>query len=184
MNHLRINFAQPQPSLNAWKPAWSMALLGIGLISLGIATWQYQHTTQANALLQNTRDALRQRAQTTPSNTPPTADLLAQVAQANASYALTQTPWEKIFTALEAARNQHDSSIALLSIRADAAKHELSLLGEAKNFKALSSFSAALSDTPLFYQVTLANDKLGTGAPIVVVFELRLNWHNTAAVQP
>lgn len=177
MSRLSINFAAEQRSLTAWNPVLGLSLLLAGALALGIAAWDYQQQTGEKINLQDQSDVLHQRTQRLRSGDPIPVEMAAQVAQANAAYALIQTPWEEIFTALEAARDKEFGDIALLSVKADAAKRELILTGEAKDFTALSAFTSALSATPVFQNIFLANDKLSAGSPpVVVAFELRLAW--------
>lgn len=177
MSRLSINFAAEQRSLTAWSPALGFSLFLAGVLALGIAAWDYRQQADEKTNLQNRRDVLHQRTQRLRTGDPIPAEMAAQVEQANIAYALIQTPWEEIFTALEAARDKAPGDIALLSVKADAAKRELVLTGEAKNFTALNTFASALSATPVFQNISLANDKLSAGnPPIVVAFDLRLAW--------
>lgn len=177
MTRLSINFATGQRSLTAWNPALGFSLLLAGTLAFGIAAWGFQQQVDSKANLQGKRDALRQSTQRLHTGGPVPSEMAAQVEQANAAYALILTPWEEIFAALEAARGKVSGDIALLSIKADAAKRELIITGEAKDFTALSAFTSALSATPAFQNITLANDKLSAGnPPIVVAFDLRLTW--------
>lgn len=177
MPRLSLNFAAKQRSLTAWNPALGFALLLAGVLALGIAAWDYRQKMDEKTGLQDRRDALHQRTQRLHNSAPIPADVAAQVEQANTAYALTQTPWEEIFTALEAARGKAPGGIALLSVKADTAKREITLTGEAKDFTALSAFTSALSDISIFQNISLTNDKLSTGSPpIVITFDLRLTW--------
>lgn len=177
MPRLFINFAAEQRSLTAWNPALGFSLLLAGALALGISTWDYRQQTDEKANLQDRRDTLHQRTQRLRSGDPVPAEMAAQVEQANAAYALIRTPWEEIFKALEAARGKKPGDIALLSVKADAAKRELVITGEARDFTALSAFTSALSAASVFQNVSLANDKLNAGSPpVVVAFELRLAW--------
>jgi Tfp pilus assembly protein PilN len=180
MSKLLINFAAVQRSVNTWNPFWGGSLLLAGMFALGLSAWDYRLQAEQNASLQLQRDTLRQSTQQQQNHAPVPAELITQIEQANAVYAMTQTPWEAIFTALEAARGKPSGTIALLSLRADAAKRELTLTGEARDFAALNAFNAALSDIPIFQNVALSNDKLSSGnPPIVVTFDLRLTWRTT-----
>ena len=177
MSRLSINFATEQRSLTAWSPALGFSLLLAGVLALGVAAWDYRQHEDEKANLQSRRDGLHQRTQRLYAGDPVPAEMAAQVEQANTAYALIRTPWEEIFMALEAARDKEPGDIALLSVKADAAKRELILTGEAKDFTALSAFTSALSAIPIFQNITLANDKLSSGnPPIVVAFDLRLAW--------
>lgn len=177
MPQLSLNFAAEQRSLTAWSPILGLSLLLAGVLVLGAAVCDYRQREDEKAHLEGRRNTLHQRTQRLRISDPIPAEILAQVEQANTAYAILQTPWEEIFTALEAAHGNDSSNIALLSVKADTAKHELILTGEAKDFTALSAFTSALSATPLFQSITLANDKLSAGnPPVVVVFDLRLAW--------
>lgn len=177
MTRLSINFAAEQRSLTAWNPALGFLLLLAGLLALGISAWDYRQQADEKINLQGRRDSLHQRTQRLHAADPIPAGMETQIKLANTAYALIQTPWEELFTALEAARDKRPDDIALLSVKADAAKRELILTGEARDFTALSAFTSALSATPVFQNISLANDKLSAGnPPIVVAFDLRLNW--------
>lgn len=177
MPRLSINFAAEQHSLTAWNPVLGFSLLLAGALALGIAAWDYRQHEDEKASLEGRRDDLHQRTQRLHASSPVPPEVAAQVVQANAAYALIQTPWGGIFEALETARDKDAGNIALLSIKADAAKREFILTGEARDFTALSAFTSALSATPIFQNIALANDKLSAGPPpVVVAFDLRLGW--------
>lgn len=177
MSRLSINFAAEQRSLTAWSPALGFTLLLAGALALGAAAWDYRQQADEKINLQDRRDGLHQRAQRLHTADPIPPGMAARIEQANTVYALTQTPWEEIFMALEAARGKVPGDVALLSVKADAVKHDLVLTGEARDFTALSAFTSALSATPVFQNITLANDKLSSGnPPIIVAFDLRLSW--------
>lgn len=179
MSKLALNFAVPPRRLNAWHPAWGMALLLIGCSTLGYAIWHYQQQLAQRSQLQAQRNELRSHTQ--PSSAPIATDLLPQIGQANATYALVRAPWSDVFEAVEAARNKASHGIALLSVKASGDKRELNLSGEAKDFAALHAFTEALSEQAVFTSVTLSNDKLSTGTlPIVITFDLRLTWRAEA----
>lgn len=184
MPRLALNFSGKQRSLQVWNPLLGGALLLSGIIALGIAGYEYNRQLSLNADLQGEYAGLQDRTQRQRNNVPLSPSVVAELEQANIAYELTRTPWEKIFTALEAARDAHPDDIALLAIRIDASKLELSITGEAKDFAALSAFTSALSGSPEFQNVSLTNDKLSVGSmPIVVVFDLRLNWTKPDAPQ-
>jgi Tfp pilus assembly protein PilN len=181
MSRLSLNFAAEQRNLKAWTPTLGVAFLLAGLLALGFASWDYRQLVIEKSSLQDRRDALHQRTQRAHNITPITSELAAQVEQANAIFSLVQTPWATIFSALETARSKTPIGIALLSMKADTTKRELTLTGEAKDFSTLNSFTSALTDSAIFQNITLANDKLSTGnPPIVVTFDLRLTWLNDA----
>lgn len=177
-----LNFAAEQRSLVAKRLALGFSLLATGTLALGIAANDYQQQTKKNADLHDHSATMREHTQRLQSGVAFTADMTAEIAQANAAYALTQIPWENIFRALELARSKVANNIALLSIRADTAKREFTLTGEAKDFAALSSFTSALSSSPIFQSASLTNDKLSEGvSPVIVTFDLRLAWREPDA---
>lgn len=181
MSQLRLDFASKQRDLTASNPALGFALLLAGLLALGVSVRDYQQQAHEMGSLQNQRDALHRRARSQSNDAPLPAAVTVQIEQANTAYALIQTPWEEILSALESVRAKSSGSIALFSVRADAARQELILTGEARNFAALNSFVSALSQLPVFQNVSLTDDKLSTGSPPVVVnFDLRLNWRGNA----
>jgi hypothetical protein len=175
---LTLNFATEQRSLTAWNPVLGIALLFAGIIALVLVARDYRQQLDIHSTLMEQRDlAHLQQSKLQYSNAPLPAELKIQIEQANSVYALISTPWEKILSALETACKKNSSGIALLSIKADNSKNEIILTGEAKNFAAFSAFTAALSEAPEFQNITLTNDKLSTGnTPVVVNFDLRLNW--------
>lgn len=177
MPRLSLNFAADQRSLTVWNPAlWLMCLLA-GVLALGIAAWDYQRQADMTINLQDRRDTLHRRTQRLHNMDTISSDVAVQIERANAAYALAKTPWEIIFTALETAHDKASGGIALLSIKADTTKRELAISGEAIDFTALSLFTSALAEIPIFQNVYLINDRLSTGnPPVVVTFDLRLAW--------
>jgi Tfp pilus assembly protein PilN len=177
MRPLSLDFASKQRSLTARKVFPGIVILLAGILSISSIFWQYQHQQAIKSGLQARLGSLKQHAQKLHTNTPLPPELLTQIEQANLVYAQIQTPWEKIFTALESSRVKSANDIALLSIKADATKRILTLTGEARDFNALNKFTGTLSDSATFENTVLTNDKLSTGSPpIVVNFELRLTW--------
>ncbi len=178
MPRLCLNFATNQRTLTAWNPVLALLILFAGTVALSYTAWDYQKQTEEKINLQDRRDSLKQRTQRQLKIEPISAEVSSGVERANTVTLLAKTPWEEIFTSLEAARNSTQAGIAMLSLKADTTKHELTLTGEAKDFTALSDFTSALSDTAIFQNITLVNDKLSSGAPPVVVnFDLHLTWH-------
>ena len=177
MSKLHLNFAADQRNLTAWNPALGLALLAVGILAIGLFTSDYRQQAEQKINALDRQNALRQQTQHLHTGDPVPLELATQIDHANTIYALLQTPWENTFAALESAREKVPGTIALLSIKVNSAKKEIILTGEAKDFSALSAFTSALSDIPAFQNVTLSNDKLSSGLPpIVVSFDLRLNW--------
>jgi Tfp pilus assembly protein PilN len=177
-----LNFAIEQHSLVAKRPAWGISLLAVGTLVLGGVTNDYQQQAKINAGLNDLSASMRQHTPGLHSGAAFPANITTEIAQVNAAYALIQTPWENIFRALELARDKAPNNIALLSVRADTAKQEITLTGEAKDFAALSAFTSALSSSPVFQSASLTNDKLSEGvSPLIVTFDLRLAWHEPDA---
>jgi Tfp pilus assembly protein PilN len=181
MPRLSLDFASEQRDLTAWNPALGLALLLAGALLFGIVAWDSRSLADEKINLQDRLDTLTRRTQQLHNHEPIPAGLITQIEQANTVYALLQTPWEEIFTALETVLGKAPNDIALLSVKADAAKQELTLSGEARDFAALSAFTAALSAVSIFQNVSLADDKLSTGSPpVVVTFDLHLTWRGKA----
>lgn len=184
MQRLALNFSCKQRSLQAWNPLWGAVLLLSGVIVLCIVGYEYSRQLSLNSDLRGEYASLQDRTQRQSNNAPLSPSVVAELEQANIAYEQSQIPWIEIFAALEAARGNHPDDIALLAIKADASKLELRITGEAKDFAALSVFTSALSASPDFQNVSLINDKLSVGStPVVVVFDLRLNWAKPDVLQ-
>jgi hypothetical protein len=177
MSRLALNFCTKQRALQAWNPVMGSAFLLLGLISVCIAGYQYRQQMLLKSELQSKYSELQNRTQHRQVVAPVAALNMVDVEQANKAFELTRTPWGRIFASLEAARSEHPADIALLAVKVDASKQELSISGEAKNFAALSEFTSSLTANPEFQNVNLVNDKLVSGnIPVVVSFDLRFNW--------
>ena len=174
---LSLNFAAAQRSLTTRNPVLGIVLLLAGFLAFGFAFQDYRKQADENAGLQHKQRALHKANEHMGSGSRIFPEVKDQAEQASAAYASIRTPWDGIFAMLEAARGSNLDTIALLSLKANPARRELLLVGEAKNFSMLSSFTSALSSQPGFRHVTLANDKLSEGkSPQVVTFDLRLEW--------
>lgn len=174
MSRLSLDFACAQRPLAAPKPYLGAALLLAGTLVLAVVAWKNEQQAVANAALRAQRDEMSAHLQRQQPKEPIPPELSAQFDQAAAAYAQIMTAWDDLFQALETNRS---GDIALLSLSADSTKKEIALSGEAKDFGALSRFSDALSASPRFQRVALANHKLSEGAPpIVVKFDLMLAW--------
>lgn len=136
MPNLSINFATEQRSLTAWNPILGFSLLVAGALALGIAAWDYRQQADERLNLQGRRDVLHQSTQRLRTGDPIPPEMAAQVEQANTAYALIQTPWEEIFTALEAARGKGPGDAVPPSVKAYTAKRELVPASGAKDFMA------------------------------------------------
>ena len=177
MSRLHLNFAAGQRNLTTWNPVLGLSLLAMGILAIGLVTSDYRQQAEKKINAQDRQYALQQQTQHLHTGDPVPLELATQIDHANTIYALIQRPWEDTFTALESAREKVPGNIALLSIKVNSTEKEITLTGEAKDFSALSAFTSALSDIPIFQNVTLSNDKLSSGPPpIVVSFDLRLNW--------
>ncbi len=181
MHRLELDFATPQRSVAASQPKLSIALLIAGIAVLGGVVWELARQTEDNTVLATRRDMLASRHQRQQTPAPMSAELAGQFDQANAAHAQLIAPWEDILQGLEQARNDE---IGLLALIADAARQELTLSGEARDFAALSAFADRLASNALFQQVTVTNHKLSDGAPPVVVrFDLQLRWRRGNAAK-
>ncbi|MFA6015751.1 MAG: PilN domain-containing protein [Gallionellaceae bacterium] len=177
MPNLTLNFAAKQVSLQTWNPLLGSTILIIGVTVFGFAVADYRQQLSLNSDLQEKSSQLQNNAGLNSRKASTPLALENEIAQANLAYTQLQTPWGEIFSALETARNAQADDVALLSIKADSNKRELRISGEAKDFPRLSAFSAALSDSPMFKNIHLSNDKLNVSTvPIVVSFDLQLNW--------
>lgn len=177
MTSLSLNFAAKQAPLQIWSPLLGSAILLVGVIVFAFTVADYRQQLNLNSDLQEKSANLQDNTGLNVRKTTTPLALENEIAQANLAYTQLQTPWGEVFSALEIARNSHPNDIALLSIKADSNKRELRISGEAKDFPALSAFSAALSDSPMFKNIHLSNDKLNVSTiPIVVSFDLQLNW--------
>jgi len=181
MRRLQLDFATRQRSVAASRPKLRIALLAAGIAVLGGVVWELGKQTDDNTLLAARRETLTSRHQRRQTPEPVSTELAGQFDQANAAHAQLIAPWEDILHGLEQARNEE---IGLLALIADAARQEITLSGEAKDFAALSAFADRLASNALFQKVTVTNHKLSDGAPPVTVrFDLQLRWRRGNAAK-
>ncbi len=152
---------------------WGAVLLLAGAVALGEVLMRERELAGQIAHAEAQRAELARQGQPRPAAPRPAA-LQEEIRNANAILDQLSLPWAGLFRALEPARPKE---IALLAIEPDAQKRRVRIEGEAKHFKALLDYIAALEDTPALTTVQLASHELRKQEPEKPVrFVLTAQW--------
>ncbi len=163
MPELGLDFASGQRLAVRWPNAGRMVLL-CGVAAMVFSAWDAQRQIKTNSSLAAARSRLQAERRT---NAP---RYLSDGVKA--AFSASRTPWGAILSRLESAKSQ---DIALVSLKADAARGAIRISGQAKDFAALNRFVSSLSKE--FSSVSLVTEKLTeSGLPVVVAFEMDVGW--------
>lgn len=143
--------AKPFPWLGA-------ALFGLAAGTLAISAAFYYHTVERTAYWEarSSRygdDSSRQTA-VDPRDLKETA---LEIRHANQVLGQITIPWDRLFNAVEWSSA---SNVALLTIEPDAERHQVKIIGEAKNLPALWGYMGHLAEQDAFSRVLLRSHQV------------------------
>ena len=156
---------------------WSA--LGLVVLLMGALTLAYVANTERTLtsqieLAEARLDRLEKRGKIKPAQPVDAEQLQTEIRQANEILQQLSLPWDALFKAVEAKREQE---IALLSIQPNVDKRVVRITGEAKNFEALLAYMSFLEDSKTLHQVYLTSHEIRTqDAEKPVRFALLANW--------
>ena len=179
MSRIALDFAVRQRSVAIRRRGLANALAVLGLLSLGIAGWDYhQQLTRFEQLKeQQGRLEMQSRKITHQGVVPP--ELVEQLAKAGKVQQALQFPWVLLFAELESVREKNHENVALLTIKTDLAKNLMAISGETKDLASLRMFVTDLSASARFKDVKLRNNhSTDSGSPGLISFEIDLRWQD------
>lgn len=174
MSALQFDFKQPTPLLQVL--GYVLLLVGILVVILVFQQWQYfeQGLVQDHKKISSLTTQPR-RQQRSDTNNLANAEIEKHRKEI---LRLTTLPWQRLLSEVEVALG---SDIALLSVRPDPGKFQLTLEGEAKDYTAIVSFMQRLEASPVFSSVHLASHEAQTDVPGQPVhFTILMRWQTIA----
>ncbi len=148
---VRINFSGSRiPPRTA-----SVALLILGIASVGGALWQYRDAYRCWQFAESALTAVRAQQRPAPAALP-----LQAIAAANHVIHGLNLPWQPLLTALE---NHLSGDVALLAIEPEAESRRLRILAEAKSAEQMFDFVAALRGDSSFVSSSLLRHEINDG---------------------
>jgi hypothetical protein len=152
----------------------AMALLGCGLLGLGIAVFAYQSLSERHAGLE-----LKLAAATRPVRHDPADDIRNAHAIDEAADVATELgmPWTALLADLELASRDSESAIALLGIEPDPDKHRVRISGESHDLAQVLSYLSRLQAThALAYPMLDSHEVVADDKEHPVRFTLTADW--------
>jgi Tfp pilus assembly protein PilN len=154
MEQTRLDFIRkyPVPGRLSW------ALGGVGLLALLVAgAWAYGVSSDAEAHARDVAEQVRGLAAATEAGRPKAARFDGQQVPEEWNRAIKvstalNNPWADLLGMLE---DQVERPVALLSVEADAVRHEIILFAEAKNFDEMLSYIVYLKERDFLTNVIL-----------------------------
>ena len=154
---LRIDFAKRAGS----APAGRLALLLLGAAAMTVAVTAFQDIQARTARLESEFGRIK-RPSATGAGTAGAAKLGETVKRANAVARELARRWDRVFAAIEAAR---DPEVGLLAIEPDASKGIVRLTAESKSKNAMLRYLTRLQDQQPLQRVLLEHHEVRTEEP-------------------
>jgi len=89
----------------------------------------------------------------------------------------TQVPWEALFGHLEAVGMLNDENVALLELRPDSSRQDLTILGEARSITGVLTYLRELQAESDLYDIRLVGHEVIIGQrERPILFELQADW--------
>lgn len=170
MRALALDFKQAP---RQWS-ALGLVVLVIGALALSYVANSERNLTGQIELAEARLDRLAKRGKIQPTQPVDSEQLQTDIRQANDILQQLSLPWDALFNAVEAKREQE---IALLSIQPNVDKRVVRITGEAKNFEALLAYMRYLEASKTLHQVYLTSHEVRSqDAEKPVRFALSANW--------
>ena len=170
MRALALDFKQAP---RQWS-ALGLVVLVIGALALSYVANSERNLTGQIELAEARLDRLAKRGKIQPAQPVDSEQLQTDIRQANDILQQLSLPWDALFNAVEAKREQE---IALLSIQPNVDKRVVRITGEAKNFEALLAYMRYLEASKTLRQVYLTSHEVRSqDAEKPVRFALSANW--------
>ncbi|QGZ41353.1 PilN domain-containing protein [Pseudoduganella flava] len=155
-----------------------VALLGLVVMAV-CAGLSYQRLVEAEAELQRASQQLAQlerEKSKKEAKAPPDATSIKREQEASAVLARLRFPWHEFFGAIEAA---HTEDVALLELDPSIESKSVRIVGEGKDFSAVTAYVERLQKQPQFSRVYLAKHKLlTTDSSGSLSFEITAEWRS------
>lgn len=167
-----LNFAQPQRPARPRSPLPGAVLLTIAILIAAGLVWQYLalagRLDELEVRLAQVQGRVSREAQ-------PVAETVAgEMRFAAEALAQGTIPWGGLFADIEAAAM---ADVALLALNPDAARQEIRISGEARDFTALAAYQERLASRSTLASVQLLSHQLvSSPAGLAVRFELLAIW--------
>lgn len=167
-----LDFARPQASPGRARTGlFFLGWLLLGLV-VGFMAWQYQSLASDRMELETQRQSSQQRFDR--ANTfDPNQDTRPQLLSAKAMLQNLGRPWEKIFSALERAR---DDKIVIESIRGDPSERKIEITAHAPDFVSAAEFVDRLAATKPLVRVLLVSENQNAPRVGSTQFVVSASW--------